>query len=62
MDTELRQNVSNFKYSSCEISYDEEKDIHSKINKYQRILDIIIGVLRGIKFMKQPLKSYRFLK
>ena len=41
MDNKCLQQVKNFKYLSCEISYETEKDIQQKLAKFSQILGIL---------------------
>jgi hypothetical protein len=45
IDNKILEQVNTFTYLGCNISYQEEKDIHSKITKFLQILGLLIIII-----------------
>jgi hypothetical protein len=46
IDNMILEQVNTFKYLVCNISYQEEKDIHSKFTKFLQILGLLNNTLK----------------
>jgi hypothetical protein len=58
----ILEQVNTFKYLGCNISYQEEKDIHSKITIFLQILGILSNTLKPNLVQKSTrLKLYKTL-
>jgi hypothetical protein len=48
VENKCLQQVRNFKYLGCEISYENEKDIQQKLTKFAQILGIEVTLLNQL--------------
>jgi hypothetical protein len=62
IDNRILEQVNTFTYLGCYISYQEEKDIHSKITKFLQILGLLNNTLKPNLIQRRTrLKLYKTL-
>jgi hypothetical protein len=60
IDNRILEQVNTFTYLGCNISYQEERDIHSKITKFLQILGLLNNTLKpNLVQRSKRLKLYK---
>ena len=61
MDGKIIEQVRDFNYLGCNISYCERKEVNNKVNQFQRMWGIISRTLKGKTQLSTQIKFYKVM-
>ena len=61
MNTKTIEQVRDFNYLGCNISYCERKEVNNKVNKFQRMCGTISRTLKGKTQLSTHIKFYKVM-